>query len=544
MSRLVPSLRHFQWPPPPADEISPVGLQTKALAGIDGSYRVNGFPGKESGKLMLRAEISTIGDSQEVSSIYSVGSSAPRDRLLDSKCKCGAKEQLIACKGRLERLTRKDVTRRRCAVNRGKLAAAGQAALRMLSDELSMTIIEAEENCKKWIAAVKEESRVFSDLGALKASLASRSESLIQHRTELESLRDREAAAQDELRDKTQDFISNLRKARSELRVERENEDKLIVSLSSAKRELNARKEKIQNDRRALEAARTDLDVYTSVIEEVPSIIIDLDMAEKDTLRETAEYSERSARLIEEMKGIDCRIEGLRKCKVMDVSARKECLQRENKELDRLSEHLNAMQRYVAEHEHRRVSSDTARSDLKEEDEELIEMEKEIRKNTNLMKVNERELESMMGRSDALRKKLRRIEERKKVFQMESKRKRESIRTLTRYCLLEMSAIFDDMFDVKNIDDEKFDRVSRIKAQSHTYNADVEVDINTEIYPIGKNDTLRIAIASAADATEGYQGESAQPGIIDDYEYAMYGKVYKKMNKTVGNETVASRTIM
>ncbi|EER08771.1 RNA polymerase II B8 subunit, putative, partial [Perkinsus marinus ATCC 50983] len=87
-----------------------------------------------------------------------------------------------------------------------------------------------------------------------------------------------------------------------------------------------------------------------------------------------------------------------------------------------------------------------------------------------------------------------------------------------------MSAIFEDMFDVKNIDDEKFDRVSRIKAQSHTYNAEIEVDINTEIYPIGSSDTLRIAIASAADANEGYQGEAAQPGIIDDYEYAMYGK--------------------
>ncbi|EER06899.1 RNA polymerase subunit, putative [Perkinsus marinus ATCC 50983] len=107
-----------------------------------------------------------------------------------------------------------------------------------------------------------------------------------------------------------------------------------------------------------------------------------------------------------------------------------------------------------------------------------------------------------------------------------------------------MSAIFEDMFDVKNIDDEKFDRVSRIKAQSHTYNAEIEVDINTEIYPIGSSDTLRIAIASAADANEGYQGEAAQPGIIDDYEYAMYGKVYKKMNKTVGTETVASRTII
>ncbi|KAF4709435.1 DNA-directed RNA polymerases I, II, and III subunit RPABC3, partial [Perkinsus olseni] len=63
------------------------------------------------------------------------------------------------------------------------------------------------------------------------------------------------------------------------------------------------------------------------------------------------------------------------------------------------------------------------------------------------------------------------------------------------------------------------------------------------LIPYALRDRLRIAIASAADANEGYQGEAAQPAIIDDYEYAMYGKVYKKMNKTVGTETVASRTI-
>lgn len=35
-----------------------------------------------------------------------------------------------------------------------------------------------------------------------------------------------------------------------------------------------------------------------------------------------------------------------------------------------------------------------------------------------------------------------------------------------------------------------FPLVSRIKAQSHTYNAEIEVDINTEIYPIGSSDTV------------------------------------------------------
>lgn len=90
--------------------------------------------------------------------------------------------------------------------------------------------------------------------------------------------------------------------------------------------------------------------------------------------------------------------------------------------------------------------------------------------------------------------------------------------------------VFDDTFEVSAIDSEKFDNVSRIKAKAQTFLADVELDINTDIYPVQVKDTLRIAIASTGSAQmDNWNGStSAVNSLCDDYEYVMYGKVYKK----------------
>ena len=46
--------------------------------------------------------------------------------------------------------------------------------------------------------------------------------------------------------------------------------------------------------------------------------------------------------------------------------------------------------------------------------------------------------------------------------------------------------LLEDLFDVKNIDEDgkKFDNISRISALSQTYNLELTLDVNTEIYPI------------------------------------------------------------
>ena len=46
--------------------------------------------------------------------------------------------------------------------------------------------------------------------------------------------------------------------------------------------------------------------------------------------------------------------------------------------------------------------------------------------------------------------------------------------------------ILEDLFDVKNIDEDgkKVDNISRISALSQTYNLELTLVINTEIYPV------------------------------------------------------------
>jgi DNA-directed RNA polymerase I, II, and III subunit RPABC3 len=52
--------------------------------------------------------------------------------------------------------------------------------------------------------------------------------------------------------------------------------------------------------------------------------------------------------------------------------------------------------------------------------------------------------------------------------------------------------ILEDLFDVKNIDEDgkKFDNISRIFAESQTYNLELTLDVNTEIYPIKVRPTM------------------------------------------------------
>lgn len=85
---------------------------------------------------------------------------------------------------------------------------------------------------------------------------------------------------------------------------------------------------------------------------------------------------------------------------------------------------------------------------------------------------------------------------------------------------------FEDTFEVLAVDSERFDRVSRIKAQAQTFLAEIEVDINSEIYPVAAKETLSIALAIASE--DG--GRSGAQSLIDMYEYVMFGKVFKKVN--------------
>ncbi|XP_004675108.2 PREDICTED: DNA-directed RNA polymerases I, II, and III subunit RPABC3 isoform X1 [Condylura cristata] len=108
-------------------------------------------------------------------------------------------------------------------------------------------------------------------------------------------------------------------------------------------------------------------------------------------------------------------------------------------------------------------------------------------------------------------------------------------RSASLLCPLTMAGIlFEDIFDVKDIDPEgkKFDRVSRLHCESESFKMDLILDVNIQIYPVDLGDKFRLVIASTLyeDGTldDGeYNPTDDRPSRADQFEYVMYGKVYR-----------------
>lgn len=116
-----------------------------------------------------------------------------------------------------------------------------------------------------------------------------------------------------------------------------------------------------------------------------------------------------------------------------------------------------------------------------------------------------------------------------------------------------MSVILEELFEVTEIDpsdrkDEidkkfnfkKFDKVSRLVCSTQNLHDDsnlkMVLDINSDIYPIEKGD--RITVAFAKSLTEGESSQNVffdpilgthdkQSKLMDNYEYVMFGKLFK-----------------
>ncbi|KAG1874578.1 RNA polymerase I [Suillus subalutaceus] len=108
------------------------------------------------------------------------------------------------------------------------------------------------------------------------------------------------------------------------------------------------------------------------------------------------------------------------------------------------------------------------------------------------------------------------------------------------------SIVFDDIFTINAIDKDgkKFDRVSRLYARSKNYDMDLTLDYNIELFPLVNGDSFAMALASSlsrdggAPNADGEDGEDkdrdvwrpdgkGKRGLEEDYDYVMYGKVYK-----------------
>lgn len=98
------------------------------------------------------------------------------------------------------------------------------------------------------------------------------------------------------------------------------------------------------------------------------------------------------------------------------------------------------------------------------------------------------------------------------------------------------SILFEDMFNVESVDSARYNKVSRITGQSSTaQDIKITLDINSELFPVRENDSLTITLALSLgnEASMLTSNGSWRPpknnerSLADDYDYVMYGTVYK-----------------
>jgi DNA-directed RNA polymerase I, II, and III subunit RPABC3 len=97
--------------------------------------------------------------------------------------------------------------------------------------------------------------------------------------------------------------------------------------------------------------------------------------------------------------------------------------------------------------------------------------------------------------------------------------------------------IFEETFSITNVNNDKYDRVSRIFGTSIDNTISMTLDINHELFPVQTGENLNIVLAttlaldgSKPDANETQWRTIGKQGVTtlaDMYDYVCYGKNYR-----------------
>lgn len=110
--------------------------------------------------------------------------------------------------------------------------------------------------------------------------------------------------------------------------------------------------------------------------------------------------------------------------------------------------------------------------------------------------------------------------------------------------------LFEDIFEINALNPEgkKFDRVNRLSATGTTFECDLLLDINCEIYSLLEGEKMTLVLASTLnldgspdDHTSYNPSQMArnEPTLADNYEYVMHGRVFDVSYKKDGIVEIA-----
>ncbi|EZG56793.1 putative RNA polymerase subunit [Gregarina niphandrodes] len=87
--------------------------------------------------------------------------------------------------------------------------------------------------------------------------------------------------------------------------------------------------------------------------------------------------------------------------------------------------------------------------------------------------------------------------------------------------------LLEDRMTVKSMDSSKFEKVTRISGRSAAFDAELTIDINTNVYPLKEGQVLTFAFAD--------QGKES---LMEDYEYVCLGRVFHEDDKSAEKRAV------
>jgi DNA-directed RNA polymerase I, II, and III subunit RPABC3 len=94
--------------------------------------------------------------------------------------------------------------------------------------------------------------------------------------------------------------------------------------------------------------------------------------------------------------------------------------------------------------------------------------------------------------------------------------------------------LFESPFKISGINSAKYDRVSRIQAKSHDNDVQLMLDVNTELYPVGVDDNVTVALSlslnldGSKDDSKGWRDVGmGEQTLANEYDYVCHGKIYR-----------------
>jgi DNA-directed RNA polymerases I, II, and III subunit RPABC3 len=125
--------------------------------------------------------------------------------------------------------------------------------------------------------------------------------------------------------------------------------------------------------------------------------------------------------------------------------------------------------------------------------------------------------------------------------------------------------LLDEMFRIDDVDSSKYDKgtlppqpshplhsakwlVSRIKGSSQSSDLNLILDINSEIFPLQKDEVISLNLSSSL-RLDGKEDKGwrdlgrGEASLADDYDYVCYGKVYRFDEGVKGTDRVYIPTI-